>query len=207
MAASLTVTVLPASRGSVALGGPGEILGPQPCAYRVSLRVGQPDPGDEPVPGAHGLRDEAGRHLDQPELGTAEQPQRPVSGHVPPGQREVTIRADTAHERAGEVIAVVVLPQVYRHLPASLWGVGGHWLGRLPGIAGHGQRRLVFASGVERDVDVAVLGLVAVRLAAEPGQFGALDQHGQRPEPGRRAPSRTRWRRRGRVLLVRPPQP
>src|SRR5215470_19080436 len=67
--------------GRAGLDGPGEVRGSQPCAYRVSLRVGQPDPGDEPVPGAHGLRDKAGWHLDQPELGTAEQPQRPVSGH------------------------------------------------------------------------------------------------------------------------------
>lgn len=79
----------------------------QPGGYRVALRVGEPDPGDEPVPRTHGLRYEAGRHVDKPELGTAERLQRAVPGQVAPGQAEVTVVADAADERAAEVVAVI----------------------------------------------------------------------------------------------------
>ena len=79
-------------------------------ADRVALGVGQPDPGDERVTRPQGLLDELRVDVDQPELGPAEQPQRPVVQQVTPDQPEVTVVADAADERPGEVEAVVVPP-------------------------------------------------------------------------------------------------
>ena len=76
-------------------------------ADRVPPGVGQADPGDEPVPGAQGVLDQARVDLHEPELGAAEQPQRPVPGHVAPGQAEVPVGAVAADERAAEVQARV----------------------------------------------------------------------------------------------------
>ena len=60
-------------------------------ADRVAPGVGEPDPGDQPAGGAHRLFDDAGIDVYEPQLGAAEHPQRPVAGHLAPGQAEMAV--------------------------------------------------------------------------------------------------------------------
>ena len=45
------------------------------------------------MPGLHGLLDQRRIYVYEPELGTAEQPQRPVAGHITPGQAKAAVVA------------------------------------------------------------------------------------------------------------------
>src|SRR5262249_17397329 len=85
--------------GSAEPPGPGERRRIHPGADRVPAGMGEADPGDEPVPGPHRLLDQPGIHVDQPELGTAEQPQRSVAWDIPPGQAEAAVVAGAPDER------------------------------------------------------------------------------------------------------------
>jgi Pyridine nucleotide-disulphide oxidoreductase, dimerisation domain len=51
----------------------------RPSQGRFTPGAGQPDPGDEPVPRAHGVLDEAGTDVSEPELAAPDQPQRAVA--------------------------------------------------------------------------------------------------------------------------------
>jgi hypothetical protein len=77
-----------------------------PGADRVAPGIGEADAGGEPVPGPHGLLDHGGIHVNEPELGAAEQPQRPVAGYIAPDQAQVPVVAGAPDERPGEVNAV-----------------------------------------------------------------------------------------------------
>jgi hypothetical protein len=65
--------------------------GSQAGADRVASVVGQADAGDEAVAGAHGIGDEAGRDVDETQLGAAEHSQRAVAGHVFTDQAKVPV--------------------------------------------------------------------------------------------------------------------
>ena len=83
--------------------------------------------GDEPVARAHRGLDHARLHIDQAELGPAEEPQRAVAGYVAPGQAQMAVVATPAHERAAEVEAVVAAAPrdehdaFELHTAASVW--------------------------------------------------------------------------------------
>src|SRR5258708_13053519 len=79
--------------------------------------AGQPDPGDEPVPGAHGCLDEARINLDELELAAADQPQRAVVANVAPGEKQVAVVTGAAHVRPAEVEAVGIAPHGDPHPP------------------------------------------------------------------------------------------
>src|SRR5579859_4490856 len=142
---------------------PGESRGMNASADRIPPGIGQPDPGEEPVAGAHGLLGEAGIDVHQPELGAAEQPQRAVAGNLAPGQTEVAVGAVAMYERPAEVEAVSVAPHRDRYLPARRRRIAGHRLGRQPGPARHNEcwpvlalPAPVLARAGECDVDVLV---------------------------------------------------
>src|SRR5215472_2724633 len=143
--------------------------------------AGQPDPGDELVPGAHGILDEPGINLDELELAAADQPHRAVVANVAPGEKQVAVVAGTAHVRPAEVEAVRIPPHGDRRLPARRRRITGHRVARPPGFARYGQRRPLLARGGQPDMKVAVPPAV-VRREGEPGQVDALDHHGERPE-------------------------
>src|SRR5436190_558890 len=88
------------------LGGPRDVGRPDAGADRVAPGVGEADPGDELVAWAHGVLDEDGIDVDQPDLDAAEQPERAVAGNLAPGQAEVAVGAVTGHEGPPEGDAV-----------------------------------------------------------------------------------------------------
>src|SRR6516165_8219809 len=96
------------SGGSVRAYGPGERRRMDAGTDRVAARIGEADPGDQSLPGPHRLLEQRGIHVYEPELGTAKQPQRPVTGHVAPGQAEAAVVAGARDERPAEVKAIVV---------------------------------------------------------------------------------------------------
>ena len=69
--------------------------------------------------GAHGLLDELGFDVGEPELGAAEQPQRSVTWRVAPAQAEVPVGAVAADERPAEVEAVLVTAHGDGDFPAG----------------------------------------------------------------------------------------
>src|SRR5260370_5731344 len=99
-----------ARAGLAGLGRPGERRGMDAGADRVAPGVGEPDPGDQPAGGAHRLFDDARIDVYEPQLGAAEHPQRPVAGHLAPGQAEMAVGAVTAHERPAAVVALLAAP-------------------------------------------------------------------------------------------------
>ena len=163
----------PAGAGALARavrgGGPGEVRRVDAGADRVPPGVGQPDPGDELVTRPQGLLDQTGIDVDQAELGPAEHAQRPVALQVTPDQPEVAVIADAAHERPGEVEAVLVPPDRDRHLPAGRGRVPWHRLDGHPGLVRHGQRGPVLAVAAQRDVDVLIAPSVRLRPAGAAG--------------------------------------
>ena len=100
-------------------GRPGDGGRADPGTDWVAPGVGQPDPGQEPLAGAHRLLDEPGIDVGEPELGAAEHPQRSVAGDVAPGQAEMPVGAVAADERPAEVEAVLVTAHGDGDLPAG----------------------------------------------------------------------------------------
>src|SRR5215831_115191 len=98
------------------LGGPGDVGRPDAGTDRVSPGVGQADPGDELVTRAQGVLDDDRIDVDQPELGSAEEPERAVAGDLPPGHAEVAVGAVAGHEGPPEVDAVVAAADLHLDL-------------------------------------------------------------------------------------------
>src|ERR1700756_3729970 len=101
------------------LGGPRDIGRPDPGTDRVSPGVGEADPGDESVTRPHGVLDDAGIDVDQPDLDAAEEPERAVAGDLTPSQAEVAVGAVAGDEGPPEVDAVIAAADPHLDLPAG----------------------------------------------------------------------------------------
>src|SRR6202041_3101436 len=114
----------------------------------------------EPGAGSQGPLYERGVGVTEPELRSAEEPERAVRADVAPGQSEVAVGAVAADEGTAEVEAVCAAPDGDLDLPARRGGVAGDGLDRAPRVARHGQAGPVLARAAQRQVDVLVSRLV-----------------------------------------------
>ena len=178
-------------------------------ADRVPPGVGETDPGDQPVPRPHRVLDQAGSTSTSRSLAPRNSRSVPSPGTSPqarPRCRSVRSPRTNGPPKSQALVAAL---DGHLDLPPRGRGIAGHRLRGQPGAARHDQRGPIRTGLVHmhRHVDVLVPGPVGFRVAGEPGQVIAVDQHGQRPELRDRPPGRAPRRGRRDALVVGPPEP